>query len=61
MRRLFASFLAITLSHSTPAAAQQVDISSGSIAETVSSLRPGQYVCGRRKSLPPGRPCSSSM
>lgn len=44
MRRLFASFLAITLSHSTPAAAQQVDISSGSIAETVSSLRPGQYV-----------------
>jgi hypothetical protein len=44
MRGLFAFFVGIALAGSTPTAAQQIDVGSGSIAETVSSLRPGQYV-----------------
>jgi hypothetical protein len=42
--KLFPAFLAIAVSLSGPARAQQVDVGSGSIAETVAKLKAGQYV-----------------
>jgi hypothetical protein len=42
--KLFPAFLAIAVSLSGPARAQQVDVGNGSIAETVAKLKAGQYV-----------------
>jgi hypothetical protein len=44
MRRLLCLLVTVVMSGMCPAAAQQVDISTGSVAETVAGLRPGEFV-----------------